>query len=388
MEKTAIEHLIKGYINDSLTAGEQQVFFGEVIKEENKALFQEIAGAVLDDHPELEPFDEKLWTIFDEVVKLDMPVKRVRQKFRWLVAAALIALLGIPVFLLVKNSNPKKESVTAAAADIQPGKEGAILTLSNGKQIVLDSLKDEVISTETGANIFVKEGRLTYSPSNGTTGEVVYNTVSTPKGRQFHIILPDGTAVWLNSASSISYPIIFAGNQRDLEITGEAYFEVTANNKKPFRVTAKNKIKVEVLGTHFNINAYDNEPDIQTTLLTGKVRVTTVNGDSASLVLMPGQQAQITVKKPGEVQLVSHPDLEEVMAWRNGVFHFDGLGLPEIMRQIERWYDIEVIYENGIPGIQFEGEMSKELPLSGLLLMLKKSGMHFTMVERKLIVQP
>lgn len=302
---------------------------------------------------------------------------RVRILRRWsLVAASIALLLGVGAYLWIGN---KKTSMPAtAAADIQPGKEGAILTLADGSNVLLDTIQNGVISLQGGALAKVVNGTLFYE---GSGNEVVYNIMSIPKGRQFHITLPDGTQVWLNSASSIRYPTAFIGNERKVEITGEAYFEVARNKKKPFRVSVNQKVELEVLGTHFNVNAYDDEQNIAATLLEGSVAVA---ASDHSVVLQPGQQAQIA----GGVTKVNNADIEKVMAWKNGLFNFEDASLEQVMRQLSRWYDIEVIYEKGIPEIYFVGEMGRNMPLMDVLASLETTGVRFRLEGRKLIVLP
>lgn len=326
----------------------------------------------------------------EELLPTETPVRRISIFRRWSwVAAAVILLLGVGTYLWQTN---KTTIPTIAITDISPGSDGAILTLANGKQVVLDSLQNGLVAVQQGAEAMIRNGELVYDASGAAAGEVMYNTMRTPKGRQFRLQLPDGTRVWLNAASSIRYPTAFTGEERKVEITGEAYFEVakafSAGGRQgviPFRVNVRNKTEVEVLGTHFNINAYENEKDIQTTLLEGSVRV--MQGSSA-LVLKPGQQALIpsTGKK---IQLVDQADTDKVMAWKNGLFYFEGLTLEEAMRQLERWYDIEVIYEGAAPNIRFGGKMRRDLTLGGLLQLLSDSQLKFRLEEgRRLIVLP
>ena len=320
----------------------------------------------------------------------ETPVRRISifRRWRW-AAASIILLLGVGTYLWQSS---KTNTPTVAITDIAPGGEGAILTLANGKQVVLDSLANGLIAVQKGAQTIIRNGELVYDASGAAAGEVMYNTMRTPKGRQFRLQLPDGTRVWLNAASSIRYPTAFTGEERKVEITGEAYFEVakafSAGGREgviPFRVNVRNKAEVEVLGTHFNINAYENEKGIHTTLLEGSVRVMQ---RSSALVLKPGQQALIS--SIGEkIQLVNHADTDKVMAWKNGLFYFEGLTLEEAMRQLERWYDIEVIYEGAVPNIRFGGKMRRDISLSGLLQLLSDSQLKFRLEEgRRLIVLP
>lgn len=302
-------------------------------------------------------------------------------------AAALIVLVGLAIGaqqLFNKEKTPDTKPLTEAdlLQQIEPGRDGAILTLVDGSQLLIDSMGNGLLTTQNGKQLLLRNGQLVYDGNIETIGDVGYNTMSTPKGRQFKLVLPDGTKVWLNAASSIRYPIAFTGDTREVEITGEAYFEVAHQKMKPFRVQMHDGSQVEVLGTHFNINAYDNEASINTTLLEGSVRVIGRNGN---MLLKPGQQAQS--RPSGNITLQNQVNIEQVMAWKNGLFDFQDARLEEVMRQLERWYDIEVTYESGIPDLEFYGKMGKDLSLETVLNGLKKSNVKFRMEEgRKLVV--
>ena len=318
---------------------------------------------------------------------------------RWLrYAASIVVLLGVGYFFLsprFKNNTDKGENVNLVqtVVDPQPGKDGAILILNDGTQLVLDDLKDGLITTQNGIKVLLKGGQVTYvSESSVAENKLAYHTMATPRGRQFQLMLPDGSKVWLNAASSIRYPIRFPGKERKVEITGEAYFEIAKDLTKPFKVMIDSGTEIEVLGTYFNINSYRDEGGINTTLLEGSLKVT--NAASKSVVLTPGQQAQI--KRVGEneeenstVKVISNVDVERVMAWKNGVFNFQDATLEEVMRQLERWYDIDVVYEKGIPPLEFYGKMGRDLTLSTVLRGLNLSNVNFRIEDgRKLVVTP
>src|SRR5690606_15733360 len=325
-------------------------------------------------------------------------VRRITSS-RWLrYAASIVVLLGVGYFFLsprFKNDAGKSENVNLVqtVVDPQPGKDGAILILNDGTQLVLDDLKDGLITTQNGIKVLLKGGQVTYvSESSVAENKLAYHTMATPRGRQFQLMLPDGSKVWLNAASSIRYPIRFPGKERKVEITGEAYFEIAKDLTKPFKVMIDSGTEIEVLGTYFNINSYQDEGAIHTTLLEGASKVT--NAASKSVVLTPGQQAQI--KRVGEneeenstVKVISNVDVERVMAWKNGVFNFQDATLEEVMRQLERWYDIDVVYEKGIPPLEFYGKMGRDLTLSTVLRGLNLSNVNFRIEDgRKLVVTP
>ncbi|HWB94440.1 MAG TPA: FecR domain-containing protein [Puia sp.] len=305
---------------------------------------------------------------------------------RYSSVAAVLLLVCAGIYILSNRQQAKPPIVAKIPAkrDIAPGKQGAILTLADGSTMVLDSLGDGVVATQNGTKVTLDNGRLAYS-ANATptsTTAIAYNTMTTPKGREFQLTLPDGTKVWLDAASSIHYPTAFTGSQREVDVSGEAYFEVAKDNRHPFLVKIDETTRVQVLGTHFNINAYSDEASINTTLLQGSVRVIS-NGEKA--VLKPGQQAQTKQNKI----LVTNADTEKVMAWKNGIFDFQDASLEEVMRQLQRWYDIDVVYEKKIPKIEFIGKMGRDLSLSEVLGGLQLSKVHFRLEEgRKLVVLP
>ncbi|RXK86798.1 FecR family protein [Filimonas effusa] len=312
---------------------------------------------------------------------------RVTFMRRWWTAAAAVLVLTAALWLAVSQMNRNNTPVIAGkSAGIAPGKDGAVLTLADGTQVLLDTIQNGVVAHQAGADIRIANGVLYYE---GTSSQLLYNTMHTPKGRKYNITLPDGTLVWLNSGSSIHYPVAFKGKERRVDITGEVYMEVAKHNdpatgsRIPFLVNINNKAVLEVLGTHFNINAYDNEATINTTLLEGKIRL---KKEQEQVLLEPGQQAQIEAGSAAPVRLIKHADVEQVIAWKNDLFNFEGASLEEAMRQLERWYDIEVSYKNGIPDVRLRGEMTKGVQLNQLLVALEQLGLRYKLEGRKLII--
>lgn len=315
----------------------------------------------------------------DKVQPTARPLHSLRRF--WMAAAAIILLVGMAGIYLW-NARPAVQTPgPQAVADIAPGREGAVLTLADGTQVTLDSLGNGVVTSQQGTQVVIRNGQLIYDPTGEAANGIAYNTVTTPKGRQFSLLLPDGTQVWLNAASSIRFPTLFSGRERRVEVTGEAYFEVVKNADMPFHVKVNAQTTVEVLGTHFNVHAYKDENSIQTTLLEGSVKV-------GGVTLQPGQQAQVSMENPAAVEVVNNVDMHKVIAWKNGLFDFNGASLREVMKQLERWYDITVVYEKGVPDITFGGKMTKGISLNGVLIALKKSEVHFRLEGRKLIVMP
>lgn len=323
------------------------------------------------------------------------PVHSIKRS--WLrYAAILILALGAGGYFLTKKHPVDKVIPVVAASfksDIPPAKNGAILTLSDGRAIVLDSLGNGVITDHDGSKIMLKDGKLVYGTTSAQVNSTAFNTITTPKGRQFQVVLPDGSKVWLNAESSLRYPVVFAEDQRRVELEGEAYFEVSKNPKKAFKVALNKEAEITVLGTHFNVNSYNNEPDIRTTLLEGSVQVSSNN---EKVIIKPGEQARVTgtvlstnqsISK--KIKVVNDVDMDKVMAWKNGIFDFQDATLQEVMKQLERWYDIDVVYEGKAPSIEFVGKMSRDLSLLNVLDGLEISGVHFRLEQpRKLVIMP
>ncbi|TWF35792.1 FecR family protein [Chitinophaga polysaccharea] len=263
--------------------------------------------------------------------------------------------------------------------EVAPGGNHALLTLANGAVIVLDSAANGVLAQQ-GNVIITKRanGELTYE-GNGN-GKPLYNTMTTPRGGQYHLLLPDGTGVWLNAASSIAFPAAFTGEDRSVSITGEVYFEVAANPDKPFKVKA-GATDITVMGTRFNVNAYSGESSTRTTLVEGAVSVSAGN---TRMVLKPGQQAQ--VHGNDQLSLINHVDTDEIIAWKNGFFQFTDADMPTVMRQIEQWYDVKVIYEGDIPERSFGGAIQRSLPLSEVLTILEENNVKFKIEGKNITV--
>ncbi|WEK34317.1 MAG: FecR domain-containing protein [Candidatus Pseudobacter hemicellulosilyticus] len=329
----------------------------------------------------------------------NLPITIPFYKRSWVrYAAAILVLLaaGASWFVLRQPNTNNNIVHQVSPKDIQPAHDGAVLTLADGTQVVLDSLGNGLVTAQNGVAITLENGRLSYKPADTVT-TLAYNTLRIPKGRQLNLSLPDGTRLWLNANSTLVYPAAFVGKERLVEISGEAYFEVAHNPRQPFKVKIRNQAAVEVVGTHFNVNAYEDENTIQTTLLQGAVKViseaagTTASPLQNSVLLKPGQQARIAGngQAASGISIQEQVNLDQVMAWKNGLFNFEDASLKEVMNQLERWYDIEVVYEKGIPAVQFGGEMSRNVPLSDVLEALKAWNIHFRMESgRKLVVLP
>ena len=287
------------------------------------------------------------------------PLKRY-----WWAAAAAVLLAASGTWLLLQ---PKPGQQIAAVYDKAPGTDKAVLTLADGTVVSLDSMgRQQLVQGNTAVQ---QQGGMLQYTADGRAAGAGFNTLTTPRGGQFRVVLPDGTAVWLNAATSLRYPTAFNREDRVVTLRGEAYFEVAKNSRQPFRVMIDDRAVVEVLGTNFNIHAYSDESPISTTLLDGKVVMKTGDDPDRRVVLNPLQQA---VADNGKVELNRTVNIDQVMAWKNGMFNFDGLDLQQVLKQIARWYDVEIVFEGKIPTRKFGGELQRDLSLQQVLRILEK----------------
>lgn len=303
--------------------------------------------------------------------------------FRVAAAAVVVALMGgAGYWFLHRPAKAPFTEVSIPHTDLSPGSNGAILTLSNGQQVLLDSTHNALVARQGAARITNRNGQVVYTGTANAAEDIQYNTMTTPKGRQYQLVLADGTRVWLNAGSSIRYPTAFTGKERRVTVTGETYFEVAPHPDAPFLVSAGG-VEVTVLGTHFNINAYEDEGVIRTTLLEGSVRVARGSIEST---LKPGQQAE--VGREGDLKMTNDVDVDAVTAWKNGYFSFSDADLPSVMRQIARWYDVDIVYEGNIPDRRFGGDIPRGAYASQVLQILEAAKVHFRIEGKKIIVMP
>lgn len=392
MTDERIDYLFKRCLQRLATPDEQQEFLDLLRKPENKAYAAKLISDAYGQPKEtIDVSGSTARAILEAIFRADEryslspvnadPARRVRfLRSSWLrYAAALIVLLGAGVFFFLNNDRKnskgtEQQTVAVAQEDIAPGGQKATLTLADGSVMLLDSIKKGKLSLQGGVTVEkMDDGQLVYQPADVKSGEVFYNTMTTPKGGQYQIKLPDGTAVWLNAASSITYPITFTGNSRTVSITGEAYFEVVKDKSKPFIVKTI-KDQIIVTGTSFNVNSYADEPVSKTTLIQGEVSIN-------DRILQPGE-AYMNGK-------VIKTDVDQDVAWKNGVFNFEDKRLEEVMRQLSRWYNIDVVYERGVPDMEFFGKMGRDLSFGQVLKALENSEVHFVFEgNRKLLVKP
>ena len=302
----------------------------------------------------------------------------------WLAAASVLIICSVSWLFFHQSMKSAKIAKVAKNEEsrIMPGNYKAMLTLANGKQVILTNNRTGLITVQGKARIMkLNNGQIIYDPAGIADSKEIYNTMSTPRGGNFNLTLSDGTRVCLNAASSITYPVNFSGQTREVSISGEAYFEVAKNPLKPFIVKARGS-ETRVLGTHFNIMAYPDEEEVKTTLFEGSVKFSKNN---SSVLLKPGQQANLP--NSSDHISVSDANVEETLAWKNGYFLFQDEDIHSIMRKVSRWYDVDVSYDNNIKKLTFGGSLSRYKDINDLLKMLQSTGaVHFKINERRITV--
>jgi len=308
---------------------------------------------------------------------------------RWLpyTAAAILAVAGM--WYVIRNTTNDPAAVEVTAEDIVPGGNRAMLTLADGRTVSLSEAQSGImvgdgITYFDGSSVIGEQGDSRLNPADSGLQSHAHNRslmLSTPRGGTYQIALPDGTLVWLNSSSMLKYPSRFDGPERVVELAGEAYFDVSKQQKKPFKVISDGQV-VEVLGTQFNIAAYSDEPRTRTTLVTGSVRVVPSTDAGSPITIMPGQQSIIM---DGDVQ-VAAVDTNQYIAWKQGFFYFDATPLEEMLKQIERWYDVKVVYKRGIPNETFTGKFRRDVSLKGAINILRLSLIDAKLSNRTLII--
>lgn len=396
-----VSYLMTRFMERRITDAELHELSAILLENEDDEAFLSSVKLLIQNSASTETYDALAWEpVYRQVIDSarEAPVTKEAPVFyllrRLLPYAAAVLLLGIGSWWWLNHTKtPATPPATIAVKqpDILPGGNKATLTLANGSQVVLDSVKGRL--AQMGAQQASNDnGHLQYNAGAAT---VEYHTLSTPRGGQYQLTLPDGTVIWLNTASSIRYPTAFAGNERRVSVTGEAYFEVAHDKTKPFIVElpavhsphteGAGGGEVKVLGTHFNINAYSDEAATKVTLLQGSVAVKR-SGSGQLARLKPGEQAILGTDSPFTID--RSPDTEQALAWKNGLFDFNGASLPEVMRQLERWYDIQVKYEGQPPVVKWRGKMDRGVKFSDVLDILTRMEVKYKQQGRTLIILP
>ncbi|MFA4870062.1 MAG: FecR domain-containing protein [Pedobacter sp.] len=378
MEDEIAKRLIKKYNEGTCTPEEKELLESWYLKaaSENEDELHE---------PNYQDAKREIWA----KISSERPVQVKKRLLVPAIAAAAVLVLtvGIALFVNQKYHETEVEVETLKVNNVEPGGNKAFLILADGRKISLTDVENGNLAEQSGIRINkTADGQLVYevaaaTSKNGTSAEAVYNTIETPLGGQYQVKLNDGTKVWLNAGSKLRYPVLFAGNERKVELIGEGYFEVTHDQRKPFKVISAEQTVV-VLGTRFNVNNYQDEAVVKTTLLEGSVRVT---ANQLTKLLKPGEQAS----QSGKEIKVRTVDVEQVMAWHKGDFAFEGVALKSIMRQISRWYDVDVVYQGEIADVEFGGSISRSKNITEVLKVLEMTqGVHFKIEGRRVLVMP
>ena len=387
MDNKRLQFLIKSLIDNEITEEQLEELSTMLTTSGNEAVvFSEMEEVLNKVDKEPEELDlEKVYANITSDPRfinthLSNHVIRPKNRFGFLSYAAAIFLIcssiGIGVYFYkaeLKNTDVNKFTIANKPVNTKVNSNKATLTLSDGRQIVLDQTSEGELAEDNQVVISKsEEGQIVYNLSglsgSAKSGELAYNTITTPNGGNYQVLLPDGTKVWLNALSSLRFPTAFLGKDRSVELTGEGYFEVAKNKTKPFFVTT-GKVRIEVIGTHFNVAAYDDDHTIKTSLLEGIVKV---NNNSSSAILKPGQQA-VSQHSSSTIK-INEANMDDVMAWKNGYFVFRDEPIEVIMKKVSRWYDIEVNYEGDMNGIAFGGKYLKNNTLNELLKSLELTG--------------
>ncbi len=404
------KELLSGFIRNTVSIeqveelyrfiDEEPALYGSLMNEPD--LMNLVRETAEDTNDQLQPAaDERVWQYLQAYagrtsLKMQADAGKTAARWvtrRWAAAAAVVLVIvtTVLVFPTRRNSSTNNGSaVRSVQADVTaPQISRATITLANGRRVALDSLAKGLVARQGSVRLVkLNDGQIAYQADAGAAGQqLAYNTLSNPRGSKVvNIDLSDGSHVWLNAGSSITYPVGFSAIERKVQVSGEAYFEVAPDVKRPFTVT-KALVTIVVLGTHFNVNAFYDDDDLKVTLLEGAVKVSTA---SSGILLAPGQQAAITNANTwnGSIRMVSHPDLEAVMAWKDGLFNFNQVPLQEVMRQLSRWYDMEVEYEGAVTTKALGGEMQRDLNLADVLNGLRDIGVHYKIEGKKLIILP
>ncbi len=397
MKQERLQQLLEAYILDTITGEGREELATLLETPEARSLFATMLQAQLVQHTydtadELPAVYARIQAGLEAHIREERkaPVLQPRRfTTGWKVAAAILGIvMATGIYFLLSRQPAAVAPISQLQHDLPPGGNKAVLTLANGTKITLDSADNGALAQQGNTRIIkLDSGQLAYNVQ-GQTAAVTYNTLATPRGGQYQVTLPDGTHVWLNAESSLYFPTAFTGEERKVALTGEAYFEVAPKADQPFRVTValpapdRQGMMVEVLGTHFNFNAYTEEKTIHTTLMEGSVKAITGN---TKVAMQPGEQASLPVNG-NSAFVVSRPNLMQVMAWKNGYFRFKGDNIRTIMQQLARWYDITPVYEGNMELKNFSGTISRNENISGVLKMLEATDDITFKVEGKKVI--
>ena len=389
MNKDKLKQLAAAYLLGTATEEEKQ----ELHKWYDATMDQEEERVIIDTEETQDKIRQRILTTLLQKIAVSKQAEPAKvfsvfkQSWMRIAAACLVIIIGAATWLLIQRSSQPHQAgdhttVVTTNNDVLPGKNKALLTLGNGDKIVLDSAAFGKLAQQGNTSVLNENGQLVYTAGRQEGSQPIYNTLTTARGEVFPLILSDGSKVWLNAASSIHFPVAFTGNKRIVEITGEAYFEIAKNKTMPFIVRV-NGAEIQVVGTQFNVMAYNDEATVNTTLLEGSVKFEK-NGNS--IFLRPGEQSQLGLN--GKINVVNDVNIKKVMAWKNGFFDFEGSDFETVAKQLSRWYDVEVKYNRKIDE-QFYAEIPRNTKLSVVLKALELTGkVNFKIEGRNIIVIP
>lgn len=387
METNALIQLIKKY-NAGLCTPEEKSWLEQWYLSFEWGKSQELPATVIQE------FKDTVWnnlqlTIGNQPIQ-NSPVntryKPVKRWWYYSAAASLLILISISLYLYMDKKPQNNPAITGTGENISqltvlPGTSKASLEMGDGSVITLDSAAVTELTTDDGTIIDKQHGTITYKNTTEAADKVTYNTLRIPRGGEYQLVLPDGSKVWMNAASSLKFPTRFAGKERIVYLTGEAYFEVASNALQPFKVMVEKEMEIQVTGTQFNVMAYPDESAIKTTLAEGKVNIKT-NTNSTSLV--PAQQA--VLHRGSQQTEVKKVDIDKEVAWKNGMIEFYDDDLPSIMRQLSRWYDVEVSFESEIPAGTYSGSIPRKAVLSDVMRILSIAGIKYKLSSKKIVI--
>lgn len=375
-EQERLRYLLQKYTDRECTWEEQQELFRLIDLEENKNdLYRFMDEKFILSHQEKAKREVDWDTMFDAIKESSGKEKKKGRGFWISIAAAVLLFASFGAFFLINSSEVQEMAEVTEQKDIAPGGNKAELILADGSKITLDDAATGEIARQSGIAVTkTADGQIVYKVKDSGSDEIgsdknlAYNSIRTPRGGKYQVALPDGSNIWLNSSSSLKFPTTFIGKERRVILTGEAYFEIAKNKQKPFIVQAGDA-EIKVLGTHFNIMTYSDEKYAETTLIEGSV---SFSRDGLNNILKPGQQARYSQQTKG-FELVK-ADIEHVLSWHNGLFVFDNTSIEDIMRNVQRWYDVDVIYQGLKPSLSFTGVIPRDVSISKVLNVLESTG--------------
>ncbi|MBE0673099.1 MAG: FecR domain-containing protein [Bacteroidales bacterium] len=396
-----ITKLLDDYLNDRLSPDLLDEVISEILNESNAGLLEKITDSLVSERAparlaDRKKFDEKFRRLMEAARDYhtkagdefsEPVVKKAKRLSLWQAVAAaaslliLVALGSLWITGVIGPATGKKQITQMQELDLMPGGEKATLTLADGSTVALDTAANGLLATQGKTNIVkLSDGRIFYTRAGRETSRIQYNTITTPRGGEYNVTLPDSSRVWLNAESSIRFPVNFTDHERKVEITGEVYFEVEKMTDRPFRVSTGNTV-VEVLGTSFNVRAYPDESSTATTLVEGSVKVITA-GDERHIA--PGQRA---ASDSNGLITVEDVDIEEITAWKNGIFLFNSESIDEIMNQIGRWYNVKIEFKGDPVNKTFSGIVSRKSNVSQVLSLMEPYGIKFKITDEMIIVE-